>query len=156
MKDWVQAFEQSIASRIISFTSTWRRGNEGPSCTKLSCKNLIFSQYRVMVFVLKHLSFSQYGRVRSSPTMWPKFLSPAFHNLWIFSVVERCPFSMVFQPRKASRRIPFRPTLSTHSFNIWVTKSHVFLIHIHCVYVTSISKTGLGGHCLRCCRNVKN
>ena len=94
MKDWVQAFEQPMASRIISFTTTWRWGNEDPSCTKLkSCKNLIFSQYRVMVFVVKHLSFSQYGRVRSSPTMWPKFLSPAFHNLWIFSVVERYPFS---------------------------------------------------------------
>ena len=59
-----------LASRTIFLTATWRQGNEDPSCTELKwCKTLIFGQCRSMVFVVKHLSFCQYGRVRSSPTM---------------------------------------------------------------------------------------
>ena len=93
-----------------------------------------------MVFVVKHLSFCQCGRVRSSLTMWPKFLSPAFHNLWIFSVVERCPFSSFSNLEKQVAKFHFDQHPPRTPFNIWVTESHVFLIHIHGVYVTSISK----------------
>ena len=127
VKDWVQALEQPMASRIIFWTITWRRGKEGPSCSKLKCcKNLIFSQYRVVVFVVKHLSFCQYGRVRS---LWPKFLSPAFLNLWI----HFRSLNVVLSPRFPTSESKSQNSISTNTPRtplIFGQPSYMFFSHI--------------------------
>ena len=104
-----------LASRTILLTATWRRGNEDPSCTESKwCKTLIFSQCRSMVFVVKHLSFRQYGRVRSSPTMWPKFLSPAFHNLWTYFRS----LNVVLSPRFPTSKSNSRNSISINTLHV--------------------------------------
>ena len=108
-----------------------------PLCTELKrCKNLIFSQCRVKVFFVKHLSFCQYGRVRSSPTMWPKFLSPAFHNLQIYSRS----FNDVLSTRFPTSKSKLRNSISINTLRYYLgNQVHVFLIQVteHCVSVIS-------------------
>ena len=108
--------------------NTWKAGYK-------HWKNLIFSQYRVILFVLKHYSFWQYGRGRS---LWPKFLSPAFHYLWIYfrslNVVLSPAFhnlwiyfrslNVVLSPRlptsKSKSQNSIWPTLSTYEYFIFL------------------------------------
>ena len=42
--------------------------------------------------------------------IWPKFLSSAFNNVWIYFRSLNVAFLCVFQTRKATREIPLRPT----------------------------------------------
>ena len=118
-----------------SLTATWRQENENPSCTELKrCKNLIFSQCRVKVFFVKHLSFCQYGRVRSSPTMWPKFLSPAFHKLWIYFRS----LNVVLSPRFPTSESKSQNSISINTPRtplIFGQPSYMFFSYIYIVYM---------------------
>ena len=116
-------------SRTPLQTRSKRREGLGASIVLWCCKNLIFSQYRVVVFVVKHLSFCQYGRVRS---LWPKFLSPAFLNLWI----HFRSLNVVLSPRFPTSESKSQNSISTNTPRtplIFGQPSYMFFSYIYIV-----------------------
>ena len=70
---------------------------------------LIFNQCPSIVFVVKHLSFCQYGRVRCSPTNVAQLLSSAFHNI-------------VLSPRFPTWKNNSRNSISTNTLRVLLDK----------------------------------
>ena len=79
---------------------------------------LIFNQCPSIVFVVKHLSFCQYGRVRCYPTNVAELLSSAFHNMWIYFRS----LNIVLSPRFPTWKNNSRNSISTNTLRVLLDK----------------------------------